>query len=266
MRRMKYLNYLNATWEEFDKAVKESHSLILIPVGCLEEHGPHLPLSTDCIIGEKICEQVAQETDIIVGPPIRFGVSRTTQGFPGTLEIRIDTLRALTYDIVYSFASQDVKTIVLFTWHGGVTHSSLLREASIDVLEKIREERNLPKNLSKDQLDSLPHIYLLSGVRMFDGKLEEEILSILETKPYHAAELETSLMLYIAPDLVKSEKLRDLREDPEFPEGRIFMRGNPWLQKGLMGDASKSNAEKGKKIFTIFVTVLSERIRAYLKE
>ena len=98
---MKFLNYLTATWEEFQDVIKEKKSLILIPVGCIEEHGPHLPLNTDCIIGEKICEIVAKENNIILGPPIRYGVSRTTQGLPGTLEIRIDTLRALTYDIVY---------------------------------------------------------------------------------------------------------------------------------------------------------------------
>ncbi|MHA1149643.1 MAG: creatininase family protein [Promethearchaeota archaeon] len=263
---MKYINYIYATWEDFDKATKEENSLLLIPVGCLEEHGPHLPLSTDCIIGERICEEVAKDIDIILGPPIRFGVSRTTQGFPGTLEIRIDTLRLLTYDLVYSFASQGIKTIVLFTWHGGVTHSSVLREACIEVLEKIREERGLPKIMSKKQLDSLPRIFLLSGVRMFDRKLEEEILSILESKPYHAAELETSLMLFICPELVKSELIKELREYPSFPEGRIFMRGNPWLEKGIMGDASKSTKDKGKKIYEIFLAALKERIFTFLNE
>jgi len=261
---MKFLNYLESTWEEFRDEARENNSLILIPVGCIEEHGPHLPLNCDCVIGEKICETVAKENNIILGPPIRYGVSRTTQGFPGTLEIRIDTLRALTYDLVYSFASQEIKTIILFTWHGGTTHSSVLREALIEVQEKIREEKDLPKVMSLEQFDSLPHIYLHSGVRMFDGNLEDEILALLETEPYHAAELETSLMLHIAPELVKKELLRNLKEFPKFPEARIFMRGNPWLKKGLMGDASKSNKEKGEKIFNIFVRALSEKIQDYL--
>jgi creatinine amidohydrolase len=262
---MKYLNYLKATWEEFRDIVKEKNSLILIPVGCVEEHGPHLPVSSDCIIAEKICETVAKENKIILGPPIKYGVSRTTQGVPGTLEIRIDTLRALTYDLVYTFASQGVRNIVLFTWHGGVTHSSILREACIDVLEKIREEKRLPKAMTIDQFDSLPHIYQHSGIRLFDGNLEEEILSLLETEPYHAAELETSVMLYIAPELVKSDILKDLKEFPKIPEGRVFMRGNLWLNKGLMGDASKSTVEKGKEIFKIFVNALTMRIKDYIK-
>lgn len=262
---MRYLNYLESTWEEFGEVIKENNSLILIPVGCLEEHGPHLPINCDCVIGEKICEIVAVNNQVILGPPIRYGVSRTTQGFPGTMEIRIETLKALVYDIVNSFASQGVKNIVLFTWHGGVTHATMLREACIDVIEKFREEANLPKTMDIDQFESLPHIYLHSGVRLFDGQLEEEILPILETKPHHAAELETSMMLYCAPHLVKVEKIKDLKESPEFPEGRIFARGNPWLIKGLMGDASKSTSEKGQKIFDIFVRALSERIQGCLK-
>jgi len=262
---MKFLNYLEATWEEFRDAIKEKNSLILIPVGCLEEHGPHLPINCDCVIGEKICEIVAVDNQIILGPPIRFGVSRTTQGFPGTMEIKVETLKALVYDIINSFTSQGVKNIVLFTWHGGVTHATMLREACIDVMEKLRELANFPKVMDIGQFESLPRIYLHSGVRLFDGQLEKEILPILETIPHHAAELETSMMLYCAPHLVKKEKIEGLKEFPNFPEGRIYVRGNPWLKKGLMGDASKSTSEKGEKIFKIFVRALSERIREYIR-
>lgn len=262
---VKLKNYIEQSWEEFQEAIKEDNSLILIPIGCLEEHGPHLPINTDGFIATKICEIVAEKNDIILGPEVLFGTSRTTQGFPGTIEIRIETLRSLIYDIVYSFANQGVQKIVLFTWHGGTTHSTILREASIDVLEKIREERGLPKDMNIDQFESLPHIYLLSGVRLLDGKLEKEVLEILETIPYHAAELETSIMLHLFPNMVKNELLTDLKEEPKFPEGRIFARGNPWLKKGLMGDASKSSAEKGKRICDIFIDALSERIQDYIK-
>jgi len=262
---MKYLDYGKSTWEEFNEAIIEKSSLILIPIGCLEEHGPHLPLNTDGIIAKKICQFVAKLNNIILGPTILFGTSRTTQGFPGTIEIQINTLRALTYDIVYSFASQGAKNIVLFTWHGGVSHSTTLREACIDVLEKIREEKNLPKAMDLNQFESLPHIYLLSGVRLFDGKIEKDITAILDTEPYHAAELETSIMLYLQPKLVKRDKLENLKEFPTFPEERVFARGNPWLIKGLMGNASTSTSEKGKKIFEIFINTLSERINEYIK-
>jgi creatinine amidohydrolase len=245
---MPYLDHLNATWKEFEEKVNEEDSIVLIPFGCVEEHGPHLPINTDGIIAEKMC---------------LFGVSRTTQGFPGTLEFRIETLKALVYDIVYSYGSQGLETLVLFTWHGGTTHATILREACIDVLETIRKEKRLPLRLTKEQFSQLPHIYLLSGVRLFDGELEKKILSILETEPYHAAELETSLMLYLCPEKVKKEKLPDLKEFPAFPEEQIFARGNPWLDQGLMGDASKASKEKGKKIYDIFIQTLQQRIESY---
>ncbi len=263
---MKYLNYLDATWEDFRDEINEENSLILIPVGCLEEHGPHLPINTDCVISEKICENVAKKSYIILGPPVRFGVCRKTQGFPGTLEIRINTLRALIFDIVSSFASQGVKNIVLFTWHGGVSHATILREACIDILEKLRNEKGLPRVMDIKQFESLPHIYLISGLKLLEKTVENEIISILETEPYHAAELETSLMLYLAPDAVKKERIKDLKESPKFPEHRIFMRGNPWLKQGLMGDASNSTFEKGKKLFKIYSNALFSKVQEYLNE
>ncbi len=260
---MKYLEYLNATWEEFRAAINEKNALMLIPIGCLEEHGPHLPLNCDGIIAERICQTVAKLNDVILGPTILFGVCRTTQGFPGTIEVRIDTLRALIYDVVYSFASQGLRNIVLFSWHGGTTHATILREACIDVIEKLREENIFPKAMNMEQYESLPHIYLLSGVRLLDGKLEDKILSIVETPIHHACELETSLMLYLDSKTVKTSKLKDLKEFPNVPDNRIYARGNIWLKQGLMGDASKSTAEKGKKIFDIFLEALTERIKEY---
>lgn len=260
---MAYIDHLNATWKEFEKKADEENSIVLIPFGCVEEHGPHLPINTDGIIAEKMSKQVAKEEKIILAPTVLFGVSRTTQGFPGTLEFRIETLKALVYDIVFSYASQGIANIVLFTWHGGTTHATVLREACIDVLETIRKEKGFPLRMKMKQFELLPHIYLLSGVRLFDGKLEEKILSLLETEPYHAAELETSLMLYLSPELVKKDKLKDLKEFPDFPEEQIFARGNLWLEKGLMGDASKASKEKGKEIYNIFISALKSRIQSY---
>ncbi|MFO8020577.1 MAG: creatininase family protein [Promethearchaeia archaeon] len=260
---MPYVNHLKGTWKEFQEMAEKKDSIVLIPIGCIEEHGPHLPINTDGIIAEKMCKHVAKETDIILGPTVRFGVSRTTQGFPGTLEFRVETLKSLMYDIVYSYATQEIKNIVIFTWHGGTSHSTVLREACIDVLEAIRKERDFPLRLSKEQFEKLPHIYLLSGVRLFDGKIEQKILSILETEPYHAAELETSLMLFLAPGLVRKSELEGLTEFPEFPEERIFARGNLWLEQGLMGDASAASKSKGKKIYEIFIKTLKNRINSY---
>ncbi|MHA1337327.1 MAG: creatininase family protein [Promethearchaeota archaeon] len=260
---MTYLNYLNATWEDFKKEIDSGKSIILIPVGCIEEHGPHLPLNTDCLIAEKLCETVVKECEIILGPPIRFGVSRSTQGFPGTLEIRIDTLRSLTFDIIYSFASQGVKAIILFTWHGGSSHYIILREAAREVLDTLRKEKSISKPISKEQYDNLSHIYLFSAIRFFEenNNLKQEVLNILETTPYHAAELETSLMLYLSPKLVKIEKIKDLKEFPKFSESRIYLDGRLWMNTGIVGDASKATREKGEQIFNLFKSELSKQIK-----
>lgn len=257
---MTFIEYGNATWDEFKEVISKHKSLMLIPVGCLEEHGPHLPITTDNLIAKELARMIAEKTNVILGPDIIFGIARSTQGFPGTIEFSIETFQSLIFDIAYSFASQGVKKTVFFTWHGGETHRIALREACIKVLETIRKEKGLPQSLSKEQFGSLPELYIISGVRLFDGEITKKIMAILDSEPYHAAELETSLMLYLYPGLVKKEKIQDLNETRDFPEDQVIVRGDTWLKTGVMGDVRKSTAEKGEQIYKIFLETLISKI------
>ncbi|HEC93693.1 MAG TPA: hypothetical protein ENI51_12060, partial [Candidatus Atribacteria bacterium] len=109
----------------------------------------------------------------------------------------------------------------------------------------------------------LSHIYLFSAIRFFEenNNLKQEVLNILDTTPYHAAELDTSLMLYLSPKLVIIEKIKDLKEFPKFSESRIYLDGRLWMNTGIVGDASKATREKGEQIFNLFKSELSKQIK-----
>ena len=88
--------------KDFDKRVKKSKTVI-IPLGSLEAHGPHLPLGTDTIEVYELAKKVSKAVDVFVAPPLFYGLCRSTSKHPGTVGITGDTLRKLIKDIVKSF-------------------------------------------------------------------------------------------------------------------------------------------------------------------
>jgi creatinine amidohydrolase len=244
--------FKDMTYKDIDAFIESCHgnAAIMIPIGCLEEHGPHLPLATDSMLAMDFTEAVAKDVSlpIIAGPLVDFGVSVLTQGFPGSIKIRFDTLRALLVDIIRSFVSMGFTKIILWTWHGGSSHDTCLREASLQVLSEIKVD-----------------IYVVRGVKMFDDpafkrKVEEHLDSIGD----HADELETSLMMYTHPDLVRNDLL--VKEYPDIPKFKVIDSGAPYMKHGVIGDATLATAAKGKKIFAMFLENLVENIRAMVLE
>lgn len=217
------------TWHEVEESIKNEKGVI-VPIGALEEHGPHLPLITDTILAREVTKLAAEKTEFLVMPPLFLGVCRTTRTFPGTVSIRFATLKKLIEDILEELASQGFKKIVLFSWHAGRSHATALREAAFET--KLRNK----------ELD----LYLIVS-----SELWSEARDFLKTKPFHAGELETSLMLVVQPELVRMD--RAMREYPAIPPYRIKTTGKPWMQSGVMGDATVASAKKGKKLLEIIV-------------
>lgn len=247
------MDYKTSTWkdvEEFIKRKKEKASII-IPIGCLEEHGPHLPISTDTMLAVDFASAISKEDglDLIVGPEIDFGVSVLTQGFPGTVKIRFETLKALVADLASSCARWGCKKIILWTWHGGSSHQICLREASLEIISKHPDVA----------------IYILRGVKLFDDEgFKAKIDAILESKSEHAGELETSLMMHLHPGLVKADFL--FKEYPEYPKLRVISEGFPYMKYGIIGDATLASAAKGKKIYELILEELSRNVKNLIED
>ena len=106
------------TMEEFEKGLKSSKT-ILIPFGSVEEHGSHLPLSTDTIQAYEVGKKASQEIPIFVAPPVHYGYCRSSACHPGTISITTATLKGMTKDIVRSSRLQGLRNFVLLTGHAG---------------------------------------------------------------------------------------------------------------------------------------------------
>ncbi|MFX0096948.1 MAG: creatininase family protein [Candidatus Hodarchaeota archaeon] len=229
----------NMTWNEVGESIRKSNGII-VPIGAFEEHGPHLPLITDAALAWNIAKLAAEKAKFLVMPSLFLGVCRTTRMFPGTVSLKFDTLKRLIEDILEELASQGFRKIILFSWHAGKSHIAALREAAFEM------------KLKKHDLD----VYLIVSSELWNGAER-----ILDTKPFHAGELETSLMLVLCPELVKMDKA--VKEYPPIPPYRIKTTGKPWMQSGVMGDATMASEEKGKRILKLIVTKLVDVLESF---
>jgi creatinine amidohydrolase len=120
--QMEQVRLADMTWMEFARRVREDDPIVFLPIGATEQHGPHLPLSTDVILPESIALRVAERLGGIVAPSLAYGYKsqpKTGGGnhFPGTLSLNAATLVALMRDIINELARHHVRRIVLFDGH-----------------------------------------------------------------------------------------------------------------------------------------------------
>jgi creatinine amidohydrolase len=188
------------TWPEVRAAASDGLP-VLVPVGSTEQHGPHLPLNTDCVIPQAIALGVAEDYPVVCAPPVRFGAkSRPLSGggetFPGTLSLRATTLLATLEDVVSGLARAGFRDICMLNWH--YENAPYLWEAC-DLAS--REHPDVHFLILEHSVPSLTEAEL---EELFGGDFRGWDVE-------HAALAETSLMLAIRPDLVR----RDLMADDE---------------------------------------------------
>jgi creatinine amidohydrolase len=227
------------TMKEFRKLAPKA--VLVVPFGTVEAHGTHLPLNTDTLIIREAVRKIASERkEVLMAPPVQYGVCTSTAEHPGTIGITTQSLRSLVSDIVRSSYAQGLRRIVLVSGHGGGLHISAMKEAS----------EGLVKELPGLRLAAFS-IYEVLG---------KEAGEIAETRnDSHAGEMETSLMLHLAPGLVNG---RAREEYPAFPKPLVVKDKLKYWPGAVWGNPAKATKEKGEKLFRLMVAGLEGVIRA----
>ena len=224
------------TSPEVSRRLKQT-SILLLPLGAIEQHGPHLPLNTDAIIAEELTHRIVARwgdaLDLWQLPTISIGVSREHDWAPGTFCLTIENfialLRNLARDILRSLPARN---LVIVNGHGGNRGvlETLLRDLAPD-----------------DALNScVIHPFDLAKVK-------------LSGPDVHGGKSETSVMMEFAPHLVRREKLAGLGQqtDREEVEALVFDRSTTWpwrsddprlADQGVIGDVRGASRELGRKI------------------
>jgi creatinine amidohydrolase/Fe(II)-dependent formamide hydrolase-like protein len=231
------------TWPEAQKRFQEM-DIALLPVGSIEQHGPHLPLDTDAFDAEYLARRVAESCSNpkpLVLPLISYGVSYEHDEFKGTLSINNNTLSSLVYDIGTSVARNGINKLVIINGHGGNTPAL---------------------NYAAQMINRDAKIF----VCVDSGETSDvDIYKITDTpNDVHAGEVETSTSLAIRPHLVKFDEAP--RSVPQFSSRYLNFTSKRWVSwyaytqnvtsTGVLGDATKATAEKGRKIWQIMIAHL----------
>ena len=218
------------TMPEFKKTLKKTKTIV-IPFGSVEAHGAHLPLNTDTLIMREVAKKAALSAGVFMAPPIQYGVCTSTGDHPGTITIRTDTVRMLASDIVRDCHRKGLRNFILISGHGGGLHMSAMKEAG----EALTRE-----------LDSVK-----IAVCCIYELISKESSGIVETlNDSHAGEGETSLVMYLAPGLVKGSSKE---EYPKFVKPIIARDKLKSWPGAVWGDPSKATVEKGKRLFDLMV-------------
>jgi creatinine amidohydrolase len=221
--------------EDEVKAAVEAAPVLLLPIGAVEVHGAHLPLLTDTLLAKGVAELVAKKIPgSLILPEISYGQVWSLQDFPGSISINDDTLAHYIADIGKSLDRAGVKKLAIINGHVGN-------------LTAIKKAARM--------------LYGICGIKVYYFTYpgaEAEIERVCETKRphktyFHACEIETSYMLYLAGSYVDMDKA--VTNYPDFPPD-FDSSPLPWsevMATAVMGDPKAASMEKGKVIIDAVV-------------
>jgi creatinine amidohydrolase len=216
--------------KEAAQAAKDG-AVVIFPIGSVEEHGDHLPLCTDSIQSEYIALEVAKKTGCLVAPPLRYGICNAGRNFAGTITIEFDTLYRLVHDILSELVRNGFTRIIVLSGHAGQSHMVALRLAAQDIVVKNDEAKTEPK----------VRIMVLSD---FDFA-EELTPKYASPKDGHAGTIETSLVMVIAPELIKAKGTASF---PKMPRFEVVAHPELFFPSGVNGDPTAASVKKGQEI------------------
>jgi creatinine amidohydrolase len=214
------------------KKAAEKGTVIIFPIGSVEEHGTHLPLCTDSLQSEHIALEVAKKTGCLVSPAFRYGICNAGRNFPGTISITFEALHFITRDVISELVRNGFNRIIVLSGHAGSTHMTALRLAAQGAL----------RNSQNQKLPRKTRIMVLS-----DYDFAEELKEKLNIAPKdgHAGDIETSRIMHIKPELVKEKGEACF---PDMPRFELVLEPEKYFPNGVMGDPTIASAEKGKLI------------------
>ncbi|OGQ81384.1 MAG: hypothetical protein A3F90_13000 [Deltaproteobacteria bacterium RIFCSPLOWO2_12_FULL_60_19] len=235
---------------EVESLARSGRSLVILPVGAVEEHGPHLPLGLDTFAAEAYAEAAAPHLEdsgysVVLAPAVSYGVARQASDFPGTLTLEPATLRALIVDIARSLARTGFTRQVILNGHGESPHVRALEEAARALAEE-ETARTICVGFTSDP--AITKACIREGMQGLSRSPRPD-------REGHAGEWETSLALYCFPNLLDTQGLQEI--EPNFDYDIDALRAekkNYWTLtagRGYFGSPAAASAETGKALVSI---------------
>jgi creatinine amidohydrolase len=242
------------TWQEIDAIAKaDPNATAVINVGAVEQHGPHLPLITDTLVGMEMLgaalAHLPNDVMVLALPPTTFGKSTEHISFPGTLTFSGETLRMVLKDLAASVARSGFTKLVLLGSHGG----------NVGTLDDFFRDLRMETELRVFKI-------FLGGIGQVPGLVAPEEAAIA----MHSGDSETSMVRHLTPELVHMDRAEGYVFDPTPDIGYSF-KGNDvieaWVasdlsKTGAIGNPHRSSADKGRQMCAAKAARLAELLEA----
>jgi creatinine amidohydrolase len=240
------LDLYTLSWPEIRDELDQGRDTIVACFGAVEQHGHHMPLGTDSILGDALGRALADRLDAFFAPTVQVGCSSHHLAFPGTMSISEETFWGVVSDIVRGWAGQGFKRIVLLPTHGGnfgPMGGALERIGDLDGVRVI----------AITDLSILVNATLGLGAELGIPASEGGL---------HGGEWETSLLLAVQPELVHMDRaVAGYTGDLESGMERFFEEGvHAVSETGVIGDPKQASAENGHKYFDRLVQLALELV------
>lgn len=229
--------------------------LALLPVGATEQHGPNLALATDYVIAHRLAQKLAERLHpaAVVVPPIPFGFSHHHTGFAGTITLSPETLTAVCMDTARSLRNNGIRHLLLVNGHNGNT-------GVLNVIaSRVRYELDMH-----------------AAVAFYFAQAADRVKAHGKTERYgHACEIETSVALYLAPELVRRDALEPGRMRPQtiphaFNNQPFFLQMpmpfHEQTENGVFGDAQLADEAIGRDIVETALTRTVAFVHGFLQD
>jgi creatinine amidohydrolase len=246
--------YRSYKWHELSgpdvAALAQQTNVAILPIGCVEMHGPHLPTGTDAIQAEGIAELTAEREPAIILPTLYFNINDEMTRYPGTIAISPELMARLYEELCCEAARNGFTKIVFLISHGG----------SEDVTRFVHHSflhRRLGERLGFSVFDLWYYAFVDDA----------EFLDSPRHKQGHGGEIETSLVLCFRPELVHPERLKPLPEGdaPYYPKTVAHTwYVIDWIRQvpeGYHGEPQLASADKGRRLAERAAEACAEVIR-----
>lgn len=234
-------------------ALDIERAVVVLPVGAIEQHGPHLPLSTDALICEAMATRAAEllpeDAAIYLLPMLPVGLSLEHTGFPGTLTLTAETLLAVLREIGASVAAAGIRKIAMVNCHGG--QPQILDLAA----QSLRHDHGmLAVKINAYRFLRDPGIFP-------DDEIRHGI---------HGGAIETSVVLHLRPDLVRKDRIAEFATRSRAADGKALSpfgdaayawQAEDLTPTGAAGDARLADAGKGRELFEGAATRLAAALQ-----
>lgn len=226
------------------RARAAADAVAIVPFGAIEQHGPHLPVEVDSLLGNEVALRTARKMaargePVVVLPMVWTGISEHHMSFGGTITLEFSAYAALVEGICRSLVRHGFKRLVLLNGHGG--NDNALRCIADDLTPKL----------------GVPIIQFT-----YWGPTAAEIAEVLETQPalLHACEAETSMTMLLRPELVARDRI------PAQSQAMEYVQPGPYRWRtlgsvsssGVIGNPAAATPEKGEKLLEVISTRLSD--------